>query len=261
MTTRPYTAQLQAGLGLVQETRSLLELWTPGMGANELKLAALDSGAFPNVTARRLRNVVVECFAPRYLYGERPPVTHLKALAPSISASDFAQILLLHTCRANRILGDFVRQVYWPNYVGGQTTFSNEEAKAFVTRAVEDGKTTSRWSAVTIHKVAGYLAGSCADFGLLERGRKFTRKFLSFRSSPTTIVYLAYDLHFRNVGDNALLAHEDFQLFGMERADIMEELKRLALQGHLVLQSAGDVVRIGWKYPTMEALCDVLAHG
>lgn len=261
MATRPYTAQLQAGLGLVQETRSLLELWTPGMEPTELKQAALDSGSFPNVTARRLRNVVIECFAPRYLYGDRPPVAHLKALAPSLSASDFSQILLIHTCRANQILGDFIREIYWPRYAGGQTHFSNGEAKSFVTRAVDDGKTASRWSAATIHKVSGYLAGCCADFGLLERGRKSVRKLLSFHSSSTTIAYLAYNLHFSGLGDNALITHEDFQLFGMERADVVEELKRLTLHGHVIVQAAGDVVRIGWKYPSMEALCDVLAQG
>lgn len=53
-----YTTQLQAGLGLVQETRLLLNLWSPGMSSPALYLAALNSGQFPNVSARRLRNIV-----------------------------------------------------------------------------------------------------------------------------------------------------------------------------------------------------------
>ena len=64
---KPYTTQLQAGLGLVNETKTFLELWSPGMSANQLYQVALESGRFPTVTARRLRNIVVECFAPRYL--------------------------------------------------------------------------------------------------------------------------------------------------------------------------------------------------
>jgi len=29
----------------------------------------------------------------------------------------------------------------------------------------------------------------------------------------------------------------------------------------LIVQSAGDLVRISWKFDNMEALCDVLAQG
>lgn len=62
-----YTTQLQAGLGLMDETKTLLELWAPGMDVARLLQAALQSGSFPNVAARRLRNIIAECFAPRYL--------------------------------------------------------------------------------------------------------------------------------------------------------------------------------------------------
>ncbi len=43
----PYTTQLGAGLGLVDETNTLLELWTPGMSANQLNQVALEKGRFP----------------------------------------------------------------------------------------------------------------------------------------------------------------------------------------------------------------------
>ena len=64
---RYYTTQLQAGLGLLEETRQLLQVYQPGMSASQLYEAALASGRFPLVTARRLRNIVAECFAPRYM--------------------------------------------------------------------------------------------------------------------------------------------------------------------------------------------------
>jgi hypothetical protein len=82
--SKPYTTQLQAGLGLVNETKTLLELWAPGMTANQLHQVALESGRFPNVTARRLRNIVVECFAPRYLVTGGAQAAHLKHLASVI---------------------------------------------------------------------------------------------------------------------------------------------------------------------------------
>lgn len=258
---KPYTTQLQAGLGLVNETKTLLELWSPGMSANQLHQIALESGRFPTVTARRLRNIVVECFAPRYLASGGTPAMHLKRLSTTISTADLTQLLLIFTSRANPIFGDFVRQVYWVRYAGGYSQVTNDDARAFVERGFDDGKTVKRWSETTVRRVSGYLTGCCADYGLLERGLRSSRRILPFRILPTVAAYLAYELHFSGVGDNALLAHADWQLFGLAREDVLEEIKRLSLKGLLIVQAAGDVIRISWKQQDMEGLCDVLAQG
>ncbi len=258
--SKAYTTQLQAGLGLVNETKTLLDLWSPGMSANQLYQMALESGRFPTVTARRLRNIVVECFAPRYLVASGAPAAHLKRLSSTISTADLTQLMLVFTSRANRILGDFVRQVYWARYAGGYTQITNDDARTFVERAIDDGKTVKRWSETTVRRVSAYLTGCCADYGLLERGLRSNRQIISFRVSPSVAAYLAYELHFAGVGDNALLTHEDWQLFGLAREEVLEEIKRLSLQGLLIVQAAGDVIRISWRKQDMETLCDVLTQ-
>jgi hypothetical protein len=257
---RPYTTQLQAGLGLIDETKTLLDLWSSGMSANRLHQVALESGRFPPVTARRLRNIVVECFAPRYLVAGGTPATHLKQLSSNISTPDLAQLLFLFTSRANPILGDFVRNVYWTRYTAGYSEITNEDARIFVERGIDDGKTVKRWSGTTVRRVSAYLTGCCADYGLLERGLRSSRRILPFRISPPVAAYLAYELHFAGVGDNALLTHEDWQLFGLAREDVLEEIKRLSLKGLLILQVAGDVIRISWKQQNIEALFDVITQ-
>ncbi|MCI0487532.1 MAG: DUF1819 family protein [Blastocatellia bacterium] len=255
-----YTTQLQAGLGLINETKSLLDLWEPGMTAHQLQQAALESGRFPTVTARRLRNIVVECFAPRYLINDGAPASHLKRLLSQIAPGEFQQLLLLFTCRANAILGDFVQQVYWERYAAGYSEISNDDARSFVLRAIDRGKTSKQWSDSTISRASGYLTGCCADYGLLENGQKVSRRILPFRISPKVAAYIAYDLHFSGLGDNALLSHEDWGIFGMSREDALDEIKRLSLKGLFIVQAAGNVVKISWKYRDMETLCDVLTE-
>jgi hypothetical protein len=257
----PYTTQLQAGLGLIGETKALLELWEPGMTTVSLHHAALESGRFPNVTARRLRNIVTECFAPRYLVEGGAPAAHLKRLAPGLSPSELQQFLLLFTCRANEILADFVKQVYWERYAGGYSELSRDDARAFVERGIDDGKTSKRWAETTVRRVSAYLTGCCADYGLLDGGGRSGRKMLHYRVSHKVSAYLAYDLHFEGAGDNAVLGHEDWGLFGLGREDVLDEMKRLSLKGLVIVQAAGDVVKISWKHSDMEALCDVLAQG
>lgn len=255
-----YTTQLSAGLGLIEETRILLDLWKPGMNATRLHQVALASGHFPNVSARRLRNIVVECFAPRYMVNEATPAQCLQKLAPHLLTTEWQQLFLLYTSRANKILADFVRQVYWERYVAGYSDITNQDARAFVMRAIDDENSAKRWSESTQRHVASYLTGCCADYGLLDSGQKITRRIIPVQVASKVAAYLAYDLHFAGIGDNTLLCHEDWALFGLDRADVLEEVKRLSLQGLLIVQSAGEVIRISWKYPDREALCDVLAQ-
>ena len=256
-----YTTQLQAGLGLAQETRLLLSIWSQGMSSSALYLAALQSGQFPNVSARRLRNIVRECFAPRYLVAEGAPARYLKQLACTLAPAELNQLFFLHTCRANQILSDFVRAVFWERYAAGDNRVTVDDTKAFVHRGVDDGKTAKRWSDSTVKRVTSYLLGCCADYGLLGTRTRAARAIIPYRIEAKAAAYLAHDLHFAGFGDNALLAHPDWQLFGLAREDVRDELKRLSLHGHLILQSAGELTHIGWKHKHREDLIGVLAEG
>ena len=261
MTTEAYSSMLNAGIGMIDEISALLKLWNPGMSISELNQIALSSGEFPNITARRLRNFIAECYGPRYLANGGAPALLLKKLLPIFSSKEFNQLLFLYTCRESKVLLDFVRDVYWSAYSAGRNNLSTEDALAFVIRANQDGRTVKQWSESTLQRVARYLTSSCADFGLLESGQKSVRKILPFRIESSVAVILGYDLHFSGHGDNSVLSHLDWALFGMDRADVLNEFKRLALKGWWIIQSAGDVTRIGWQYSSMEELINAFTQG
>jgi len=261
MTTEAYSSMLNAGICMIDETRILLNLWQPGMNNMELHRIALQSGLFPNITARRLYNFIKECYSPRYLVNGGTPALLLKSVQSVFSNRELNQLLFLYTCRESRVFYDFVREVYWNAYSSGKEKISNEDACLFVTRANQDGKTVQPWSENTLQRVAQYLTTSGADFGLLEDGRKSVRKILPFRVESRVAVILAYDLHFSGHGDNSILSHPDWALFGMDRSDVLNEFKRQALKGWWILQSAGEVTRIGWQYQTMEELINGLSKG
>ncbi|GAB6056890.1 BrxA family protein [Desulfonatronum parangueonense] len=259
MTKAVYTTRLQAGLGMVQETRTLLDLWEPGMDASALLRIALENGQLPGISARRLRNLVMEGFAPRLLVNDTRPAQLARNLMPLFSQSEFEQLLFVFACRANPILADFTRTMYWPAYSSGHGTLSNEQAREFVTEANRSGKTAKPWSDSTIMRMAGYLTGCLADFGLLEPGRRSERRFVPFHGQPRSLTALVYEMHFAGLGDNQILSHPDWGLFGLERADMLDQFKRFALKGWIILQSAGGVTRIGWPCKNLEELQRVLA--
>jgi hypothetical protein len=258
---KAYTVRLGAGLGMIEETVILLDLWSDGMDTGTLTRTARESGRFPSMSASRLENLVSDGFALRYLVDNGAPARLLKALSPVMSRRELEQLMFLYTCRAHAILADFVRQVYWRAYAAGRDTLDNEVARTFIIRANQDGKTTTPWSDSTITRAARYVTGCCADFGLLERGHRTARRILSYRIEPQVVAILAHDLHFAGLGDNRLLADPDWALFGLEPNDVLSELKRLALKGAIIVQTAGGVTHIGWQYKTIDEVIDAIAHG
>lgn len=257
--TKYYTTQLQAGLGLVEETKLLLTLYEPGMTTTQLYEIALDSGLFPMISARRLRNVIVECFSPRYLKTNAAEL--LKPLSTHLSSMVLKQFLLAYTAQANAILQDFIQDVYWKRYSSGHDSLSTDDAKDFVTHAVREGKTQKPWSDSTIKRVSSYLIGCCADYGLLSPNRSAIRTIQPIRIHEWTTLYFAYKLHFDGLGDNAVINHNTWKIFGLEPLDVREELKQLAKNSWLIVQSAGDVTRISWQLKSMEDVIDVINQG
>ena len=258
---KTYTSKLGAGLGMIEETRILLDLWNEGMDSSALNSAALNSGRFPGISARRLRNLIMDCFAPRYLVNGATPALMLKALGRALSSREYEQLMFLFTCRAHVILADFVRDVYWPAYASGHDTLNNDEARVFVVQANQDGKTSAPWSDTTIQNVAGYLTGCCADFGLLERGVRRVRRILPYHLEPRVATILGYDLHFTGISDNRVIENEDWALFGLEPADVLAELKRMALKGLVIVQAAGGATWVGWEYKSRGDMTYALAQG
>lgn len=225
--TATYTSTLSAGQGMIEESRTLLQLWKPDMDGKELYRMALASGRFPTVSAKRLDHMVIDAFAPRLLISERPPAGWLKAVQEQLSQREFSQIMFLYVGPGKLGLGGFCTRGVLACLccISGRETVTYEQAYTFVSRANQDGKTTKRWTETLVKRVTAYLAGTCADFALLEGGRKQERKILPFHIEPRVAAILAYDLHFAELGDNRVIAHADWQLFGMEREDVLAELE------------------------------------
>lgn len=258
MSNQKYTTQLQAGLGLKEETKSLFELFEDGMTVQLMHERALNSGLFPNITARRLRNIIAECFSPRYLR-EKEVANNVKALMPKLTSAELTQLFYFYTAKANPILADFVKQVYWQKYASGYSTLATDESKSFIEAALQAGKMQKIWSESTVKKVSSYLLGCLVDFSFLTVENPKERRLTPPRLSDKLVVYLAYDLHFSGLGDNAIINHTYWQLFGLAPKDVREEIKNLALNRHWIIQAAGDVVQISWTYKSMEEVISAIA--
>ena len=260
-TDRQYTTQLQAGLGMVRETISLLRLWEPGDTAPTLAQKAVSQGVFSRSTARRTLNIVREMFAPRFLCDDARPARALKRLLEATAPpEDLSQLFFLHTARAQAVFADFVTQIYWPRYMAGASRITRSEAQTFIERALDSGRMRKRWNPSSIRRVSAYLLGCSADFGLIRGSGRPDWAITRFAIRPTVANYLAHDLHFSGLSDFALTRHPDWRLFGLEPHEVVNQLKNLAHDGHLIIQAATDLVQITWKYKSMEDFAHAISE-
>lgn len=255
-----YDVHLAKGQGMISETILLLNLWQPGVSPSKLRDKVVAEGILPKATAYRTSDIVTRVFAPRYLSGGDIPAKWLKTLVASGWQGDrLSQLFLIYTARANLILRDFIDEVYWPHYRAGAHFVHRQEGVNFLKSASANGKLRKQWSDAMQAKVVRYLFASLLDFRMTRNLPKNRREILAFTVLPTTTAYLAHELHFRGLGDSTLINHPDWALFGLDQYAVLQELRKIS--AHLIVQSAGDLVRIAWTYESMEEFINVVARG
>lgn len=249
---RKYTTELSKGQGAIPEMIAVLEVWNPGMKVVDLKQKVLDTGTIARATSVRVKDIVGRVFSSRFLKDSEKPAVNIKRLLNAgARTSQLTQIFLIYTCRANDVLHDFIREVYWPKYGAGATYIVKQDALDFLEASTTVGIISPRWSDTMMLRVARYLTGCLTDFGMAGNDKGGKRELLPFTISPLTALYLTHEIHFSDVSDNSVLEHPDWNLFGLETQDVVHELQRVS-NPHFIPQYSGDLLRISWKYKTME---------
>ena len=255
-----YDSRLGAGQGAIDEMLSLIALYQDGFSAHDVYEVALATGVFGGRSAKRLKNFVTDAFAPRFLSDGERPAKLIQMVSQVFSRDEISQLMFVFACRASDILRDFTIDVYWRAYASGRETIANSSVQDFVRSGIDGGKTGGVvWSEKTIKNVAGYLTGTLADFGFLQSGRRVERSICKCSLRVRVALVLAYVLHLEGKGDNAVVAHPDWSLFGMERQDVVELLRSNSIQGGLIVQVAGEAVSISWRYKSLEELVNGIA--
>ena len=256
-----YTTNLSKAQGMVAETFELLELWEPGMTVGELKARVRATGALGKATQVRVDDLVGRAFAQRYLIDGGKPAQWLRyLLLKRVSRGLLRQLILIYTARANLILHDFMREVFWLKYLSPAGEVTKQDARDFIDRAVNRGALEKRWSESMVERVTRYLLGTLADFELIASNHFGKRQIRPLFIMPETIVFLAYEMHFAGIEDQDIVRCRDWALFGLSPADVIASLEKAATQGHIFIQHSSALVRVEWKYQNMEDMLDALTQ-
>jgi hypothetical protein len=256
----PYTIRVSKGAALLAETRLLLREWNPREGAQQLSERVLAMDLLGKATARRVKDVVERCFAPRYLAPPGQPAIFLKRLLESRGSGDwFRDLALIYTARVDRLVRDAISVFLAGVREDGRLTLSVDSVMTFLVEAERHGMMASPWATETKRKIARGLLKMLGEFGLLSNGSRKAKEILAFNPHPLAVAYLAFEQHFSGVTDAAIAVNNDWSLWLLDRHAVRERLDEMSRYGLWVFQAAGNVVRITWTVSSMEEAIDVLA--
>jgi len=244
-----YNSNLLKGTGLVQEMLVLIDEYQGEETSREFQKKVIERDLLAKSTENRVIDIVRNVFANRFMNYEMNIPTMLHKMRENyVSINVMTQLFYIYTCRANLILGDFVKEIYFPFVKKGYQKIETNDPKEFIRRSISDGKIPTMWSDSTISKVSEHIIASLIDFLLLEKNKNI----LPIRVIDNTTNYLVHELHFRGFSDNEIWQHEDWELFGLGTRDVISIIERLSYQGAFVFQFSGELLKLDWKNNSME---------
>jgi hypothetical protein len=261
MESKEYAILLQKGLAMFDETISLFNIWQPGMSSTELSKLALSTGVLSRSTEYRVKDIITRVFFWRYFIDEENPAKYLKQLNENhYSHDEFVDILKLYICRTNQALYDFIIEIYWPKFIAGNEYLTKDDSIIFLKEAMMRGYMKKTWSDPQIIRIASNMLGILEEFRMLNKTIEGKRKIIAKVFTDNFLLYLSHELHFSNISDIGMVEHADWQLLGMKKNDVIRNLERISYRGFFIFQNAGDLIRITWKYKSMEEFIDAISQ-
>jgi hypothetical protein len=255
-----YTTAVCKGSGLLSEMKALLRAWQPGESAVHFRARVLKEDILAKATAKRANDLVDRVFAPRFLRDNGKPARYLqRLLASRVSSAAFSDLCFLYTVRQDDLLRDVLERVYWPMVRKGYLTLNDGSILLFLQSESARERIIEPWSQYVERRVARGTLRVMTDFGLLHPIRKGRREVRRYHPSDTLIVFLAYELRHSGFTDAGVVAHPDWAIFGMQRPDVVSRMDRLSTDGWWIMQAAGSLVRVTWKYGSMDEVVNALA--
>ena len=177
----------------------------------------------------------------------------LKRYAHIMSRACIVQIMYLLSARFDPMIRDFVLTTYWPRVKKGEFFFPSSTAFDFLVAAAQEGRPGAIGSECSLKKNSSGINGICLGYGLWRRQNKNGYLATPIIVHSNVIPLLACELHDRGLSDEAVIRHLDWALLGMNREDVLAELRSSRFTNVFLCQSNSNLVSISWKMTMMEA--------
>lgn len=248
---------LVKGTTSLDEIRSLFLNWKPDESPLSFARRSRSEGIVVKQTAVRSSDLILRVFRPWFLTPDSTAAERLqKIIKKNTDWHLLSELIFLYKARSEAVLYDFLVKRFWPQFQEGALYLRMTEIDDFLSEAQQTDLVEKGWSKGTQTRLAQALLGTVKEIGFTKEEKRGLHAFTTYRASGFFFTYLAYDLHFAGLTDIAIVEHEDWRLFGLNRSQILQKLSDLDQQSGMVVQQAGSVVRITWLYKSMDEVID-----
>lgn len=245
------TAQLAQGAALINETLILLSSYKEGMTRREFSKYVIENGLIPSSTSRRISNVVEEVFFKRFVERNQDVCFWLRRIRErGLMMTEFRQLLMLYCARDNALYYEFVINVI-NKYRRDAITVMDKSVAVDYLRALQANDLIC-WKDTVHRKISSSLNTAAAAFDQVSS----KGEVLPYRASDFTVLYIMHEMHFSGMSDVAIVNDTDWQLFNMDKHEVIRRILDLSLKGGYIAQQGGELITISWNHKSMEDFID-----
>jgi hypothetical protein len=253
----PYTSRIIKAGALIGDTKTLLSHWDLDASVDENLSRVRRENVFGKASRSRVEDIL-GIFRQRYLSEKAVTKALVTLVRGKFPAAALDRLFYFHSARNDRLLHDTVTEILVPMLAQGLVHITVQDLQRFLTKWVEEGKTSRRWSESTVaHAVRG-LMSALRDFGVLQGAvnKKIAPGYLPIESFAYVVFYLKQ----HQPSGAKLIELPEWNLFFLRR-DGVERFLFVAHQRHLLeYHVAGSVTRLTFPAGTLEEYANVLAQ-
>jgi hypothetical protein len=244
-----YTSRIIKAGALLADTKTMLANWDERLSVAENLARFRRENIFGKASRSRIEDILT-IFRQRYLVSASVTKALVTFVHGGFPNEALDRILYFHATQADALLHDTVTQVLARFHAMGKTDVTPGNIQAVVTRWVDEGKTSAKWSEETILRVVQGLLSTLRDFGVLQGSvnKRLAPVYLPIEA----FAYLAFYLRQRQPSGERLLDDPEWQLFFLAR----HAVERFFLEAHqrhlLEYRAAGSIIRITFPSNSLE---------
>jgi hypothetical protein len=253
----PYSSKIIKAGALIGDTKTLLSHWDVDSSVEENINRVRRDNVFGKASRSRVEDILA-IFRQRYLTEESVTKALVALVQRKFPPVALDRLFYFHSARADQLLHDVVTQALLPMREQGLVDISVHDLQRLLIQWVEQGKTASSWSEITILRVAQELLATLRDFGILQGVAK--KRIVPAFLPVEAFAYIAFYLKQHQPSGAKLAEISNWKLFFLHR-EAVERLLFEAHQHHLLeFQVAGSVTRLTFPAETLEEYANVLAQ-
>ena len=252
-----YTSKIIKAGALLGDTKTLLAHWDESQAVRENLDRIRRENLFGKASRSRVEDILA-IFRQRYLSDEAVTKALVILTKGGFPAAALDRILYFHAASADPLLHDAVTQILLPMHSHGLVDVGVADFEKAVVKWVNEGKTTTKWSDITIRRATQELLAALRDFGVLQgaSNKRIAPAFVPIEA----FAYLAFYLKQRQPSAAKLVELTDWKLFFLPREGVERSLIEAHQHNLLEYHAAGTVSRLTFPVETLEEYANVLAH-